>query len=207
MTGLSHYTNQVAFLLLSLTELVLLVINISNSYMARNIRSHNGYNNFIYFRTSGIYALLLRMTVPRKVPIAKIWGLTALNTCFMNQLGLKVVIIGKLTYAVKMKNIPVYLLCKETYTNILKSIHCVMSLARYSYKLTVNKNITLEVGLMLSQSYGYHHYTCNIYSKLVFIKHHWLHILVRLWDSIANIKHMIVLKNWTHESKEILTIF
>ena len=49
-------------------------INISISCMTKNIRRHNGCTNFIYFRTSGIYTLSLRITVPRKVPIAKIWG-------------------------------------------------------------------------------------------------------------------------------------
>ena len=38
----SSLHNQVVFLLLSLTELIQLAINISTSYMAKNIRSHNG---------------------------------------------------------------------------------------------------------------------------------------------------------------------
>ena len=56
-----------------------------------------------------IYTSSLRITVQRKVPIAKILGLTPLNSSFMTKLGLEVVIIGKIIYAVKVKNMSVYL--------------------------------------------------------------------------------------------------
>ena len=102
-------TNQIASLLLSLTELILLAINIGTSNMTKNIRSHSGCTSFIYFRTSRIYTSSLRITVQRKVPIAKIWGLPPLNSKFMTKLGLEVVIIGKIMYAVKVKNMSVYL--------------------------------------------------------------------------------------------------
>ena len=97
-TSLRRYVNQIPFLLLSLTESILLAINISTSCVAQNIRSHNGCSSFMHFRTSEVYTLSLRITVLRKVPIAKIWGFTPLNTSFMTQLGLKVVIIGKIIY-------------------------------------------------------------------------------------------------------------
>ena len=88
-------TNQIASLLLSLTELILLAINIGTSNMTKTRRSHIGCTSFIYFRTSMIYTSSLRITVQRKVPIAKIWGLTPLNSSFMTKFGLEVVIIGK----------------------------------------------------------------------------------------------------------------
>ena len=102
-TCLCRYANQIAFLPLSLTEFIQLAINISTSYMAKNIRSRNGCTSYIYFQTSGIYTSSLRITVPRKVQIAKIWGLMPLNISFMIKLGLKVVIIAKIIYSVKVK--------------------------------------------------------------------------------------------------------
>ena len=69
----------------------------------KNIRSHNGCTSYIYFQTLGIYTSSLRITVPRKVLIAKIWGLMPLNTSFMIKLGLKIVIIAKMIYSVKVK--------------------------------------------------------------------------------------------------------
>ena len=56
-----------------------------------------------YFQISGIYTSTLIVIVPRKVPIAKIRGLMPLNTSFMTKLGLKVVIIAKMIYSVKVK--------------------------------------------------------------------------------------------------------
>ena len=53
-TSLRRYTNQITFLLLSLTELILLAISISTRCMAKNIRSHNECTSFIYSLTSGI---------------------------------------------------------------------------------------------------------------------------------------------------------
>ena len=47
-TCLHHYTNQITFLLLSLTEFIQLAINITTSYMAKNIRRHNGCTSYIY---------------------------------------------------------------------------------------------------------------------------------------------------------------
>ena len=102
-TCLRRYTNQIAFLLPSLTEFIQLAINISTCYLAKNIRSHNGCTSHIYFQTLGIYTSSLRITVPRKVLIAKIWGLMPLNTSFMTKLGLKIVIIAKMIYSVKVK--------------------------------------------------------------------------------------------------------
>ena len=166
-TSVRRHTNQIASLL-SLTELMILAINISTSYMVKNIRNHNGCTCFIYFQT-WIYTLSLRITVPRKVPIAQIWGFTPLNTSFMTQLGLKVVIIDY--YYMKSKWKICQFICNaQKSTHILRLIHCVMSLARYSRKLTVKKKATLGVGLILSQPccYGYHQYACNIYLKLVF---------------------------------------
>ena len=93
----------IAFLLLSLTEFMQLAINISTSYMAKNIRSRNGCTSYIYFQTSGIYTSLMTLTVPRKVQIAKIGGLMPLNISFMTKSGLKVVIIAKMIYSVKVK--------------------------------------------------------------------------------------------------------
>ena len=45
-------------------------------------------------------------------------------------------------------------------------------------------------------------YIWNFFS----MKLHWLHILVKLWDSIANTKRMMVLKFWTLEIKANLYI-
>ena len=75
----------------------------STSYMAKNIRSRNGCISYIYFQVSGIYTSSLRKTFPRKVQIAKILGLMPLNISFMTKLGLKVVIIAKMIYSVKVK--------------------------------------------------------------------------------------------------------
>ena len=41
-TCLHRYTNQITFLLLSLTEFIQLATNITTSYIAKNIRRHNG---------------------------------------------------------------------------------------------------------------------------------------------------------------------
>ena len=85
-----------------------------------------------------------------------------------------------------------------------------MSLARYGRKLTAQKKDTLGLGLILSQSccYGYHHYDYNMYLKLVFYKHYWLHISVKFWASIATIKHMRVLKKiWTLSKLKQTLIF
>ena len=41
-------TNQITFLLLSLTEFIRLAINITTSYIAKNLRRHNGCTSFIY---------------------------------------------------------------------------------------------------------------------------------------------------------------
>ena len=57
----------------------------------------------IYFPTSGIYSSSLRITIPMKVQIAKILGLMPINISFMTKLGLKVVIIAKMVYSVKVK--------------------------------------------------------------------------------------------------------
>ena len=102
-TCLHRYTNQIAFLLPSVTEFIQLTINISTSYLAKNIRSHSGCTSYIYFRTLGIYTSSLRITIPRKVLIAKIWGLMPLSPSFMTKLGLKIVIIAKMIYSVKVK--------------------------------------------------------------------------------------------------------
>ena len=69
----------------------------------KNIRSRNGFTSYIYFQTSGIFTSSLRITVPRKVQIAKIWGLVPLYISFMTKLGLKVVITAKMIYSVKVK--------------------------------------------------------------------------------------------------------
>ena len=45
---LHRYTNQITFLLLSLTDFIQLAINIITSYMAKNIRRHNGCTSYIY---------------------------------------------------------------------------------------------------------------------------------------------------------------
>ena len=139
-TCLRLYTNQIAFLLLSLSEFIPLAININTSYMAKNTRSRNGCSSYIYFQTSGIYTSSLRIIVPRKVLLAKIWGLMPLNTSFMIKLGLKVVIIAKIIYSVNVKMCP--FICNtqiHTHIYILKSINCVMSLARYDRTLTAQK--------------------------------------------------------------------
>ena len=74
-TCLRRYANQIAFLLLSLTEFIQLSLNISTSYMPKKtIRSRNECNSYIYFQTSGIYTSSLKIFVPRKIQIAKIWG-------------------------------------------------------------------------------------------------------------------------------------
>ena len=90
-----------------------------NQYIyGQNIRSHNGCNSFIYFRTSGIYTLSLKITVPRKIPIAKIWGLTTLNTSFMTQLGPKVLIFGICSQNEKYVSLSVMPGNVHTYTSI-----------------------------------------------------------------------------------------
>ena len=61
---------------------------------SKNIRSRNGFTSYIYFQTSRIYTSSLRTTVPRKVQIAKIWGLMPLNISFMTKFWLKVEIIA-----------------------------------------------------------------------------------------------------------------
>ena len=95
-TCLCSYTNEIVFLLLSLTEFIQLAINISISYMAKNpIKSGKGRTSYIYFQTSGIYTSSLKITVPRMVPIAEIWELMPLNKIFMSKLGLKAIIIAK----------------------------------------------------------------------------------------------------------------
>ena len=43
------YTNQIASILLRITDSVLIAINIGTSNMTKNIRSHNGCTSFIYF--------------------------------------------------------------------------------------------------------------------------------------------------------------
>ena len=103
-TSLCCYTNQIASLLLSLTELILLAINIGTSNMTKNIKSQNGCTSFIYFRTLRKYTSSLSITVPMKVLTVKIWGLTPLNRSFMTELGLKVVISRKTIYAVEVKH-------------------------------------------------------------------------------------------------------
>ena len=95
-TCIRRYTNEIVFLLLSLTEFIQLAINISISYMAKkNIRSGKGRTSYMYFQTSGIYTSSLKRTVPRKVPIAKIWELMPLNKICMSKLGLKAIIFAK----------------------------------------------------------------------------------------------------------------
>ena len=71
-----------------------------------------------------------------------------------------------------------------------------MSLAQYGRKLTAQKRATLGVGLILCQSccFGYHHYVVTYNRNLFFIKHYWLHVLVKFWASIANIKCLRVLQ-------------
>ena len=135
-TCLRRYTNQIAFLLLSLTELIQLAINISSSYMAENKRSCNGRTSYIYFQTLGIYTSSLRITVPKKVPIAKIWGLMPLNTSFMTNLGLNVVIIAK-NGIFKWKRVSLSVMPRYIHT----IIHCLMSLAEYGCKLIAQKRL------------------------------------------------------------------
>ena len=44
--------------------------------------------------------------------------------------------------------------------------------------------------------------------NLFFIKHNWLHIVIKFWACIANIKRMRAYKFWTiSRLKQILTIF
>ena len=52
-TCLHRDTNQITFLLLSLTELIQLAINITTSYMAKNIRRHNGCTSYILLKYGG----------------------------------------------------------------------------------------------------------------------------------------------------------
>ena len=85
------------------TVFIQLAFNMSTSYMAKNIRRRNGRTSYISFQTSGIYTSSLRITVPRKVQVAKIWGLMPLNISFMTKLGLKLVTIAKMIYSVKLK--------------------------------------------------------------------------------------------------------
>ena len=51
--SLYRYTNQITFLLLSLTEFIQLAINITTSYMAKNIRRHNGCTSYILLKYGG----------------------------------------------------------------------------------------------------------------------------------------------------------
>ena len=170
-TCLRRYTNQIAFLLLSLSEFIPLAINISTSYMAKNTRSRNGCSSYIYFQTSGIYTSSLRIIVPRKVLLAKIWGLMPLNTSFMIKLGLKVVIIAKIIYSVNVK------MC-QFICNTQIHTHIYIYLNQYTVwcpwhgmtaRWQLRKKATLGVGFILRPSYcqGFHHYDCNIYLKLV----------------------------------------
>ena len=78
-TSRRRYTNQIAFLLLSLTELILLAINISISYMAKD----NGFTSFIYFELEG-YIPITENKCPKEGTDC-IWGFTPLNTSFMTQ--------------------------------------------------------------------------------------------------------------------------
>ena len=168
-TCLLRYANKITFLLLSLTEFIQLAFNMSTSYMAKNIRRRNGRTSYISFQTSGIYTSSLRITVPRKVQVAKIWGLMPLNISFMTKLGLKLVTIAKMIYSVNLKMCQ-FICNAQIHAHILKLIHCAMSLAEYGCKLTAQKKATLGVGLILCQCccYGYRNYDCNIYLKLVF---------------------------------------
>ena len=78
-TCLRRYANQIAFLYNWLSILALVT-------WPKNIRSRNGFTSYIYFQTSRIYTSSLRITVPRKVQIAKIWGLMPLNISFVAKL-------------------------------------------------------------------------------------------------------------------------
>ena len=168
MIKYSRYTNKIAFLPMSLTEFIQLATYISTSYMAKNIRSHNGCTSYIYFQTSGIYTSSLWITVPGKVQIAKIWGLMPLNISLMTKLGLKVAIIAKMIYSkwkcVSLSVVPRYM---HTYTwiNTLRGV-----LGRVWLQVHSSEKSYLGIGLIRCQSccYGYHHYDCSIYLKLVF---------------------------------------
>ena len=168
-TCLRRYVNEIAFLLLGLTEFIQLAINISTSYMAKNIRSRNGFTSYIYFQTSGIYTSSLRITVPRKVQIAKIWGPMPLNISFMTKLGLKVVIIAKMIYSVKVKMCQ-FICNAQIHAHIYLNNTLRDVLGRVWLQVDSSEKATLGVGLILCQScyYGYHHYHCNIYLKLGF---------------------------------------
>ena len=58
----------------SLYWLSILALVICNSLYGQNIRSRNGCTRYIFFQTSGIYTSSLRITVPRKVQIARFGG-------------------------------------------------------------------------------------------------------------------------------------
>ena len=118
---LRRYTHQIVFLLLSLTEFIQLGINIIYIYIwPKYIRSRNGCTSYIYFQTSWIYTSSLKITVPMKVPIAKILVLMALNSNFMTKMGPKVVIIAKWYIQSKWKCVSLSVMPRYTHIYLYK---------------------------------------------------------------------------------------
>ena len=66
-------------------------------------------------------------------------------------------------------------------THIYVNKYLCDSLARYGRKLTAQKNIFAMVTIILVVAYIW-----NLFS----IKHYWIHISVKYWASISNIKRM-----------------
>ena len=92
-TCLNRYTNQITFLLLSLTEFIQLAFNITTTYMAKNIRRHNGCTSYIYIY---IYILLK-------------YGGSATKHKLYDQIGAKSSNYWKIDIFSQSENVSVYL--------------------------------------------------------------------------------------------------
>ena len=85
-------------LLLSFAEFIQLA-------MAKKPKKPQWMHQLYIFSNFGDIDLVTRVSVPRKVPIAKIWELMPPNTSFMTKLGLKLVIIAKWYIQSKWKHV------------------------------------------------------------------------------------------------------
>ena len=103
-TCLRSYTNEIVFLLLSLTEFIQLAINISISYMAKKpIKSGKGRTSYIYFQTSGIYTFITENNCSKNGTDCWNLGAHATKQNIYVQIGAKSNNYCKIIYSVKVK--------------------------------------------------------------------------------------------------------